>query len=644
MKLKKLLTSPFLLAAYISLSALILTLLFTDMRYVTNDDYSFSIVLSRDKYPVILFINYFFCRFVIFVQSIFTGFNAFVLTQIFFSFISLFAISYVLIKKCGNTAGLIFAACINAFCCLNHYCCIQWTQTSGLICVSGGVLLLYAFTKNKDNTENNNKIIHTWIICAFGILLFNIGSALRYKCFLLVFVLTFGFIAIHYFTEFVRKCVENKKFSFKNIIKVIPLKRMIALLLCFVLTYASAFFLNKTSTDIKKSYPDYNYSSSYNSLRSLLFDYKIGEYDDNKEILNELGFTENDFKLIKLSTFDTDRVFSFEHLQELVDHYKSIGVKSITYNVNEKISKLPTGIQNHLLLFGSVGCIMGLLLIISVLYMLKRFNNFMLICGVISFAVLYSFASFTGYVVDSLIYISIALCIYYIFACTVNRYKLLSSTLIFLMGSIITAYFSLSGRAPFRVLYIIWVSIIIYLFYNFTSDSIRENSMIHKNKRNKYVSHIGITAVFCLIILLSSLPIFFSFNKSNDIYYKQSEAFNDYVSENSDKLFIYDTALYGNVQYCEPLAPFDENDNTFEIQNCLTESTYNIWYLKSHGLNSLFADAIDNDDVYFVIRNSYEELDKMYDEHYEEPGKSVYFQLVRSIDDYKIYKVITINS
>lgn len=84
--------------------------------------------------------------------------------------------------------------------------------------------------------------------------------------------------------------------------------------------------------------------STYNSVRSSLSDFRIPPYDEVSTELTALGFSENDYKMMKNWMVSDTSVFTFEKLQEVVRlqaAYPGPSVETVLYKTIEGLSQEP---------------------------------------------------------------------------------------------------------------------------------------------------------------------------------------------------------------------------------------------------------------------------------------------------------------
>ena len=141
---------------------------------------------------------------------------------------------------------------------------------------------------------------------------------------------------------FVRKKVEKEK-----IIKIAKNYLLFGILTVVVYVSNYIFYNN----EIYKNYDEFN------GLRTILHDNVYVSYEENKEIFDEIGWSENDHYLFYTFNFGDENVYSKENLQKIVDYKKSQGD---LYNYEFKLDNIVNDLIDQMRNTNPYICIMFL--------------------------------------------------------------------------------------------------------------------------------------------------------------------------------------------------------------------------------------------------------------------------------------------
>lgn len=234
-------------------------------------------------------------------------------------FICFTIIGYLLLKKHQNELILflycIFASVFYSILLLQ----IQYTSVSALLILTAFFMMVY-----DPQTKKSNKYK---IIC---ILLYTIGILIRIQS-LIIILPFFGIYWIHYLVNTIVK--KQRKEEFKAYTKL-----CIVMAIITVFGYMSNYIIYQTN-DTYREYQEYN------KLRTELQDFVRLDYDENKEIFEEIGWSKKTYSLFRGFNFGDENVYSKEHLQKLVDYINENYHKEI--NIYDTIKNLVNNILRN---------------------------------------------------------------------------------------------------------------------------------------------------------------------------------------------------------------------------------------------------------------------------------------------------------
>ena len=198
---------------------------------------------------------------------------------------------------------------------------IQYTSVSALLILTAFFMTIYGL-------ENNKKRKLYWIL---SVVLYTVGIMARMESLLIIlpFFLVYG---AYYFVKACKKKIEQEK-----IIKGI---KICLILIIITGTVYVSNYISYNSNPIYKEYMEYN------KLRVLLHDLSYTSYDENKELFEEIGWSENDHYLFYTFNFGDENVYSKENLQKIVDYKKS---NNEYYNLNLNISEVFNNLKEEMI-------------------------------------------------------------------------------------------------------------------------------------------------------------------------------------------------------------------------------------------------------------------------------------------------------
>lgn len=256
---------------------LLLVLLFCDMKYEVSDDYMVDAVLSGafgGGYDAhLLFSNILYGYFLKGLYNITTSFSWYFICQILWCFLSLWAITYVILQKNDGRIGMAIACILAAFVSDDLYILVQFTKTASVLVLAGGVLLLYGLWEKPRKK----------LSLIFGGLLFLLGSMIRFKC----MWIGLGFL----FVAFCRTWIQKKELPE---IKKCVLQNFF---ICCALV-GIAMGLQAVNTWIWNQSAAYKNYLDTNAMRAEVTDVQSHEYASVAESAAELGLDETDYNMI----------------------------------------------------------------------------------------------------------------------------------------------------------------------------------------------------------------------------------------------------------------------------------------------------------------------------------------------------------
>lgn len=222
---------------------------------------------------------------------------------------------------------------------------IQYTSVAALLILTAFFIIVDEFEsrkesqkenreisvgKNEENTQEENKQNKKTIILAS--ILFAIGIMTRMQS-LMIIAPFFLLYAIYNLIIW-----EKKKVTNQELLRLV--KQYLVIGIITIIVYISNIIIYQ-SDDLYKEYMEYN------DIRAVLHDMSYTNYEENKEIFDEIGWSKNDHYLFYTFNFGDENVYSKENLQKILDYKMS---KNDYYNLNlnrkEVTDKLTDEITN----------------------------------------------------------------------------------------------------------------------------------------------------------------------------------------------------------------------------------------------------------------------------------------------------------
>ena len=557
-----------------ALIMLFFTLVFT-INYEIADDAAFAQMIT-DGYTNIFFMNSVITNFIGFVQNILYPLNAYTIIDLLFAYLSMCTITKVFLEKFDVKKTLIMMLFVNAFFASSCYLCISFTRLPGILCAAGFLSIIHYSQKEK------------WLFgILWGIVLVIIGSLYRFKVFELVFLIAVMLVGLISLSDFINLEKAEKKIS--SFLKIVfEPKRLISAILIFV----AAFSLNTYSRAENTSTDELAHYAEYNSVRSSVWDYDIPSYEEAKQEYEALGIDENDLKFLSVGFIDEDGAFSLDTLYAIRDIKDAYNSHEVTLK-STFINMIKTEFDNLLHVRMDALTVFAFLLVFILFFVLNKKNNMFI-------------------------------------------------PLTFLLALIVVFfYLYYTGRVVFRALFPMIFSLTVYLLYLFDFD--RLSSIKTRLNKTKIIALISVfvlllgAGTFCTVVRDLNLDYYPVYEDANEI--------NEYINDNKDKKF--EMSRFTGFTCGMP----NINKDVFHI----TKTDYNANYIcfnctyylspsvnyqtKMFGTDNYFSNLL-KDDVYFVIHKESDMSKYMikYLQKYYSNGKTVSQELVKELDNYKIFK------
>ena len=563
------------------------------LHYEMPDDHSYSQFITDGNY--IFYIVDLVLGYIIgMLQRIVYPINAYVIVSIVFSFVSFVSITRVFLDKFSLVIATAMSFVMLGFFGVNHYETVAFTRMPALMCLAG-LLCVFHYTNKKEHWK-------LWTV--IGVVLVLLGSLYRFLIFevsVVVFVFYYiGKSITDYFgIDKSLRCLKDFLHIALKPKRIISLS--VAVVLCFAVHYASYAIYDFDA--------DYNYYRQYTSARSSVYDYDIPKYEDAKEEYNAINIDENDLELLKAGYFDQNGALSLKQLQSINEIGKKYRKTSNSYigilklmliseigNVRAVWKNGTIEIVNNGRVAGGKGVVyflIGILLLLFIVLMKKRYLFIPILLGIISLALYY--------------------------------------------------YLWIDNKVPFRAVYPILIGFTVLLMYSFSYDGLRQRFQ----KRNKCFKKKAVPICIILIfsMLFSGWGVYLStiYNQYIDFhsdYYNQVNLYKYFEINKNSKYVIArncpEHTLTDNIY-------FTEENPKYRNYEVFSGTYYNLPFIRERmerfGTENMYRYLL-SEKTYFVVyaEDSHADMMKAYLQKYYSNGKTVDYKIVDTIDKYQICK------
>ncbi len=634
--LKKIFRSKIFLSFAVSGLIFGICMIIGPQKDVISDDNAISIMISRDNYAFIPYVNYILTSFLVWLNGVFPTFNTFVLYQVLLSWISLFAISYVVIDRFEIKLALLINLFINIITAPFVYVFFQYTQTAFLACAAGGLLIIHALLK-----RTGAKRIP---LLVFSFFLMMSGTMLRKECFLPMLVMSCCYICVSAVVHIKNRSDIKDLFSHHNMIK---LTSFLSVILVMLVSYNLLNVYTQTMNNQTEEMREY---TEYNELRTSLNDYSYPGYEQNKEFYDNLGINEEDLDLYCKKWFqDCDGVFDTQTMEKIESLKQSSkmdssipGFLDIVNHVSQKFGVW--FIPSALLII----TVFGILLFIIYFKLAKKYPFKTCVISLVLISALSLLFGVKEYIINYYLPITfvflIPITVFVLQSCFSKSKKWLIPVSMFAVYILMRVYLISSGRCNFRSLFGMIIFTIIASVYSIDSDLI-------KNISDRFANSKKIMKIFkCVFIAPFVIMILFvadtTLNYYNTFYKQDSNTkFEKYLNENKDNLYICDSGVVSDCVF-RPLKSYSAMpDNYTSLGGWTSKSPYKKDMLKKYGVNRFMQDTIDNQRVLYAFKSDEETIkfrQDYFNRHYADEGEEIVYNLIDEVDGYRIYSLITV--
>ena len=563
-------------AIAVNIVILVAMLVFTDLAYETNDDYVMSLRMV-DGYPYFTFLNYFFAKAVIWIQSFMPGYNAFVITQIALSFVAFTILSKIIFDTAdwsGANRWIKLAAVfgIAAFA-IDHYCAVQFTKTAVLLLVVGSIIITDTLIRKRGAGY-----------LLVGFFLLYAGACLRF---------THMLVAVGFTGIFLLVWVVMNRHSLKSCGYL--RKGRVAMYIATALLLLGTVGVSVASNAANNSTKELANYWEYDIYRTYATDFPVYDsYEDNSASYDAAGISKNDLNLIKNWYIDYDGAASMDNLKTIYGIYEntdsadssfSAAAKTFTHEAIDNIKELNKS-GMHLIMLGLLG-------LAALIAYRPKYAWYVILVALFAVA-LYVYLYYIGRPAYRATYAADAgaalWLLYYLSGAMADPES----------GS---ASFGLLGKPAFAVVNII-------------------------------------LAIVFLVGLIPAYDSYQSLKAGNEGSL-MSEEMTEYLNDNPDNLYVFGRGQKGTSEYYVTPARMpvgSDQPNAIGFGSWGSNSPYILEKLGRFGVSNVFGDVIDNDGVYVVEDKNTDKLEVYFNKWYGDGGQVV-FEQADTVDGQTVWKV-----
>ena len=314
-KLKSIIKKPGFKIAIINIMIFAICNMIYSLKYEQVDDmiiYGLYSGLDGTYNIYGVYIHPFICAILSILYRIIPVINWHTIFLLSMQFICFSVIGTILVNRNNSPKSYIMYTIFASVCYTALLLLIQYTSVSALLIATAFFII---FDMIEQNSKSKKRLI-------FASILFAIGIMTRMQSILIIA----PFFAIYLIYKFGKYIINKTEENKKNIQEL--LKEYVVLAIIAIIVYGSNALIYNTNETYK------NYIE-YNNLRAELQDLSYTNYEENKEIFDEIGWLKNDHYLFYTFNYGDENVYSKENLQKIIDYKKENGEK---YNLNKDIN------------------------------------------------------------------------------------------------------------------------------------------------------------------------------------------------------------------------------------------------------------------------------------------------------------------
>lgn len=315
MNLEKSKTNKLIIVIFINLIIFGITNIIFDIKYEQVDDfiiYNLYSGLDGNYNLHGIYIHPFLCFIISVLFRIIPIINWHSIFLLSMQFICFTLIGYTILKKHNNGIAIILYTIFASIFYTTLLMLIQYTSVAALLILTSFFLLI-----DRLETKEPAKLQEI----AFIFVLYTLGIMTRMQSLLIIIPFMLIYFGI-YIIEYKFKKIEKSKI-------ITMIKYYLVYIIITIVVVISNIMIYKDNT-----YKEY---MEYNDIRATLHDLTYVDYEENKEIFDEIGWSKNDHYMFYTFNFGDENVYSKENLEKILDYKIQ---KDGKYNFNTNIHEI----------------------------------------------------------------------------------------------------------------------------------------------------------------------------------------------------------------------------------------------------------------------------------------------------------------
>lgn len=211
-------------------------------------------------------------------------------------FICFTIIGYILLKKHNNAISILLYTLFASIFYSTLLMLIQYTSVAALLILTSFFLLIYLIEQEENIRFKYKVLIYV---------LFTIGIMTRMQSLIIILPFFGAYLVVR-----ILKYIKNEKDK-KQLLKIIKYYGIYFVIA--IIVFISSFIIYNSNN----TYKEY---IKYNEARTTIQDITYVDYEENKEIFDEIGWSKNDHYMFYTFGFGDENIFSKEKIQKVLDY------------------------------------------------------------------------------------------------------------------------------------------------------------------------------------------------------------------------------------------------------------------------------------------------------------------------------------
>lgn len=528
-KVNKLVNSKYFISCFVIVINFIFFIICNfifEPRYETVDDFTIMKIISKLDgtysfysiyiHPILSFI-------IMLLYKTGININWYTIFLLALQFISFTIIGIIMLNKNKKIGALCYLGILTAIY-SNLLLVINYTSIAAIGVLAGIILLIYYH----EYDIKKYKVI--------GLILITVGTMLRWKS--AIISLPFYIVYTIYFT------VKNKDFKI--------LKNLIIITLIILSIVISNEIIYRSNSIYEKY-------TEFNNIRTYFFDSNVLDYEQNKELFEENGWTYADWNLFYTYSFADENFYNFDNLSSLKEDINE-------GNLEGKINKIIYSFKS--LCLESIGLykifVIGIIIIILLSILLKKNRGIILSCFIV--------------------HILVGVMLYY-------------------------------TKPVHRVIISLYATTIIIMLYFIIDKKYLE----HEKNYIKTIMKLLVISFITLYILTTSIITYNSWVGYSSEMYKWRKEIIDYTNSNKENGYVYPNVLT-NISLAYSIYEKIPDDTFSNLCHMGDWDIYNKEYYdfkERYDIENIMTDLYKKDNIYLVTGDARAANNRVYKNHIE---------------------------